>query len=64
MAPTQPSSTPRIQPLDWLMLALAILSIGLLCWETWGSVSEMQRTWIFRTDYFICALFAAEFLWR
>lgn len=46
------------------MLLLAVVSIGLLCWETWGDVSDLQRTWIFRADYAICALFAAEFLWR
>ena len=54
----------RIRPLDWIMLALAILSIGLLSWETWGSVTEEQRSWILRTDVLICAIFAAEFLWR
>ena len=58
------SQRPAIQPLDWLMLLLAVVSIGLLCWETWGDVSDLQRTWIFRADYAICALFAAEFLWR
>jgi len=55
---------PSIRPLDWLMLVLALVSIGLLCWETWGSVTEVQRTWIFRIDYAVCAIFAAEFLWR
>jgi voltage-gated potassium channel len=54
----------RIPLLDWLMLALALLSIGLLSWETWGAVSAAQRRWILNADYAICALFAAEFLWR
>ena len=62
--PTPLQVARRIRPLDWIMLALAILSIGLLSWETWGSVTETQRTWILRTDVLICALFAAEFLWR
>lgn len=53
-----------IRPLDWLMLLLALFSIGLLCWETWGDVSEAQREWVFRADYVICALFAIEFVWR
>lgn len=53
-----------IRPLDWLMLGLALISIGLLAWETWGNVTAVQRTWIFRADYLICAVFAAEFLWR
>lgn len=62
--------TPAAQPkpvitrLDWLMLSLALASIGLLAWETWGAVTEVQRQWVFRADYAICAVFAAEFLWR
>lgn len=62
--PTATPPRPSIRPLDWLMLVLALISIGLLCWETWGSVTELQRTWIFRIDYAVCAIFAAEFLWR
>ncbi|HEY0916819.1 MAG TPA: ion transporter [Solimonas sp.] len=62
--PTPLQVARRIRPLDWIMLALAILSIGLLSWETWGSVTEEQRSWILRTDVLICAIFAAEFLWR
>jgi len=50
--------------LDWLMLVLALVSIGLLSYETWGPVTPQQSLWIIRTDYAICALFAAEFLWR
>ena len=62
--PTATPPRPSIRPLDWLMLVLALVSIGLLCWETWGGVTETQRTWIFRIDYAVCAIFAAEFLWR
>jgi voltage-gated potassium channel len=62
--PTPLQVARRIRPLDWIMLVLALLSIGLLSWETWGPVTEAQRQWILRTDYLICALFAAEFLWR
>ena len=54
----------RIPPLDWLMLVLALVSIGLLSWETWGSVTDAQRRMILTTDYVICGLFAMEFLWR
>lgn len=54
----------RVGGLDWLMLLLALLSIGLLIWETWGDVTSPQRAWVLRADYLICALFAAEFLWR
>lgn len=53
-----------IRPIDWLMLLLAVSSVGLLCWEAWGNVSELQREWILTADYAFCAIFAAEFLWR
>lgn len=54
----------RVGLLDWLMLALALLSIGLLAWEIWGDVDEITRQRIFTADYVICAIFACEFLWR
>lgn len=50
--------------LDWLMLALAVISIGLLCYETWWPLTELQRQAILIGDYVICAVFAAEFVWR
>jgi voltage-gated potassium channel len=59
-----PAPARRIPPLDWLMLALALVSIGLLSWETWGTVSEQQRRWILNADYLICGIFAVEFLYR
>lgn len=58
------SAARRIGVIDWLMLALAILSVGLLGWEMFFDVSDATREWIFATDYAICAIFAAEFLWR
>lgn len=58
------AAKPVIRPLDWLMLVLALVSIGLLSWETWGEVTPAQRTWVLRADYAICALFALEFVWR
>jgi len=64
MSDLEPGKRPRISSLDWLMLALALFSVGLLSWEAWGTVSEEQRTWILRADYLVCAIFAAEFLWR
>lgn len=62
--PTPLQVARRIRPTDWIMLVLALLSIGLLSWETWGAVTEAQRQWILRTDYLICGVFAVEFLWR
>jgi voltage-gated potassium channel len=64
-----PPSTPaqalrQIHLLDWLMLLLAVLSIGLLAWETWWPVTAQQRHWIIFSDYAVCAAFLAEFLWR
>jgi hypothetical protein len=54
----------RVGALDWLMLGFAVLSVGLLAWEIWGDVDEATRQRIFAIDYAICAIFAAEFLWR
>lgn len=54
----------RINPLDWLMLVLAVVSIGLLVYETWGDPSERVSHLIGLADYSICGLFAIEFIWR
>lgn len=54
----------RVGILDWLMLVLALLSVGLLAWEMLGSVDKATRQWIFTADYAICAIFATEFVWR
>ena len=54
----------RVGVLDWLMLLLAVVSVGLLAWEMIGEVDEPTRRLIFGIDYAICAVFAAEFLWR
>jgi voltage-gated potassium channel len=54
----------RVGPLDWLMLALALVSIGLLSYETWGPVDDEQRRDILLADTVICGIFLLEFLWR
>ena len=54
----------RISILDWLMLVLALVSVALLSWETWGTVTEAQRTLILNADYAFCVVFAAEFVYR
>lgn len=70
---SEPAATPpqeivvapaRVGLLDWVMLGIALLSVGLLAWEIWGDVSELTSQRIFAFDYAICAIFAAEFLWR
>jgi hypothetical protein len=53
----------RVHPAEWLMLLLAVVSIGLLAWETWGRVTPAQTAWIIRADYLICGIFLVEFLW-
>ena len=54
----------RVGLIDWLMLVLALVSVGLLSWEMWGRVDVPTRQWILAADYVICAIFAVEFLWR
>ncbi|SFF37124.1 Ion transport protein [Fontimonas thermophila] len=54
----------RVSTLDWIMLTLALISIGLLAYETWGPVTEAERADILLADTVICAIFAVEFLWR
>lgn len=56
----------RIDPLDWAMLALAVFSVALLSYETWGDASELWRSRIVIADFVICAIFAVEFgvRWR
>lgn len=54
----------RVGILDWLMLVLAVLSVGLLVWEWWWDLSPETTRLVAIADYSICAIFAAEFLWR
>lgn len=54
----------RIGRTDWLMLALALVSVGLLAYETWGPATAQQTRWILRADYAVCFVFLLEFLWN
>jgi len=54
----------RVGLLDWLMLVLALVSVGLLAWEMLATLSAETTRLIFAADYAICAIFAAEFGWR
>lgn len=54
----------RVGPLDWLMLLLAVLSIGLMVWEMLADLDEHTRRYIVLADYVICGVFAIEFVWR
>jgi voltage-gated potassium channel len=64
-APGTLAAAARSVPLlDWLLLVLAVVSVGLLSYETWGGVSPEQSRLLIRIDYAICAIFAVEFVWR
>ena len=54
----------RVGVLDWLMLILALVSVGLLAWEMLADLSPETTQKIFAADYAICAIFAVEFGWR
>lgn len=64
MSAPQTMARPRIGLIDWVMLVLALVSIGLLCWESFWTLDPQTTRWIIHTDRAICAIFAAEFTWR
>ncbi|MGW4118950.1 ion transporter [Nocardia sp. NPDC004711] len=49
---------------DFVMLGLAVVSVALVSWVTFFPVSDHTYRTIRITDYSICAVFLAEFLWR
>ncbi|MFE3754273.1 ion transporter [Nocardia tengchongensis] len=49
---------------DFLMLALAVVSVVLVTWITFFHVSDHTYRLIRIADYSVCGVFAAEFLWR
>lgn len=49
---------------DWILLVLALVSVALLAWESWGPVTPEQSKAIILADYSICALFFLNFMWR
>lgn len=53
-----------IRALDWAMLVMALVSIALLLWDSFATLSEAQQQAIRMIDLAICATFAAEFLYR
>ncbi|CAM3830541.1 ion transporter [Tsukamurella ocularis] len=58
---------PRKPPVlwtDWAMVALAFVSVGLIVWITFFDVSPTTLNAVLIVDAVICAIFAAEFLWR
>jgi len=67
----KPASEPR-QALfsggitDWILFALAMLSLLLLAWQNFFHVSKEALWWIRTVDYTVCSIFAFEFFyhWR
>ena len=53
-----------VGPVDWLMLLLAVVSIGLLVFVTFYDHNAATAHRIFIVDTAICGVFALEFLWR
>ncbi|UGT71205.1 ion transporter [Nocardia gipuzkoensis] len=65
--PPQPQDYPRKPPMLWtdfLMLALAIVSVALVAWITFFPVSGHTYRVIVVVDWTVCAVFAIEFVWR
>lgn len=54
----------RVRLIDWLMLALALVSVAVLSWATFGDVDAETMRWIVIGDYVVCSIFLVEFLFR
>lgn len=49
---------------DWIMLALAAVSVGLLGVQLFDPPGYPAAMWIFYADCAVCAVFLGDFLWR
>lgn len=54
----------RVTVIDWIMLSLAIVSVAMLAYETWGDPTPEQVDQILLADYVIIGIFAIEFAFR
>lgn len=54
----------RVSPVDWIMLALAVLSVAMIAYETWGDPTPEQTRQIILADFVIIGVFAIEFAIR
>ncbi|KFZ77210.1 hypothetical protein ED92_35640 [Amycolatopsis sp. MJM2582] len=54
----------RVNPLDLVMLVLAVFSVGLLAYVTFFPHSAETAHRVFVIDTTVCGIFALEFLWR
>ncbi|MFC4852100.1 ion transporter [Actinophytocola glycyrrhizae] len=59
-----PSRIHRVRAVDWLMVALAIVSVGMLVWIWVTGPPRETELLLFRIDVGICAVFLVEFVWR
>lgn len=62
-APGKPAAPP-VTFVDWLMLLLAIVSVGLLVWIWFFDVSDRTAERVLVADTVICGIFLVEFCWR
>ncbi|WP_424186155.1 ion transporter [Actinokineospora sp. G85] len=54
----------RVDVDDWVMLALAVVSTGLLVYRAFWHPPAAVGELVVRIDWAFCAVFAVEFLWR
>lgn len=54
----------RTRAVDWLMVLLAIVSVGMLLWVWLADPPVAVQEVIFKVDIGICGVFLVEFLWR
>lgn len=54
----------RVRLIDWLMVALAIVSVGMLVWVWLADPPVATQEVLFRIDIGICAVFLVEFVLR
>lgn len=54
----------RVNPLDLVMLVLAVFSVGLLLYVMFFPHSDETAHRVFIIDTVVCGIFALEFLWR
>ena len=54
----------RVRAVDWLMVLLAIVSVGMLAWVWLADPSIETQELVFKIDTGICAVFLIEFVQR
>jgi hypothetical protein len=59
-----PRRVHRVRAIDWLMVLLAVVSVGMLAWVWLADPPVATQVLVFKFDVGICAVFFLEFLWR